>query len=97
MKNDEKITVEIYHSKISINKEDKDPLYINSLAKYVDNKIQEIAKTSHIADTSKVGMQAAMIITDELFQLKDEKKYISEKKEDEIKELTKLIDNTLSD
>ncbi len=96
MKEEEKITVEIYHGKYSINKEDKDPLYISSLAEFVDKKIHEIASTSHIADTSKVGILAALDIADELFKSRENKKYSSEKTEDGIKELIKLINNTLS-
>ena len=96
MADEEKITVEIYHGKYSINKEDKDPLYISSLAEYVDRKINEIADTSHIVDTNKVGILAALDIADELFKLKDSKKYSNEKTEGEIQELIELLDKTLS-
>ncbi len=95
-KEEEKITVKIYHGKYSINKEDKDPLYISSLAEYVDKKINEIASTSQIADTNRVGILAALDIADELFRIRDSKKYNNEKTEGEIAELMKLIDNTLS-
>jgi len=95
--NDEKITVEVYNGKVSLNKEDRDPLYISSLAKFVNEKINEIAHKLHNADTSRLGILAALDITDELFKLKEKSNINTEQIDSQILELIALIDGTMSD
>jgi len=91
----EKITLEIYGGKYSVNKEGKEELHILSVARYVDEKMREIANTSHIVDTGKVAVLAALNIADELFTLRENKEISDERIEEETKKLTELLEKSL--
>ena len=97
MPNSETITVEIYNVQHTLQLEGRTPLEVSCLADHVNKKIDEIVETSKIADTSKVGILAALNIAEELFKLRDNKEDINKKSEGEVQELIKLIDSTLSD
>jgi cell division protein ZapA len=97
MPNSETITVEIYNVQHTLQLEGRTPLEVSGLADHVNKKIDEIVETSKIADTSKVGILAALNIAEELFKLRDNKEDINKKSEGEVQELIKLIDSTLSD
>ena len=91
------ISVEIYHGKITVSKEDRDPLYISSLAKFVNEKINEITSKTKIVDTTKVGILAALDISDELFKLKENTSNNTEQIDSQIQEMITLISNTIAD
>ena len=97
MEEEDKVSVEIYHGKYNISKEDREPLYISTLAKYIDEKMNEIANTSHIVDSRKVAVLTALNIADELFKLKENKGISDERITKETKELVKLLDEVLKD
>ena len=97
MPNDDTITVEIYKVQHIVSLEGREPLIVNNLANYVNKEINEIVETQKIADSSKVGILAALNIAEQLFKLKENKNHINEKTEGEVQELIKLIDSTLSD
>ena len=49
-----------------------DDTYISKIADYVDSKMKSTAKESRIAARDKVAILAAMSITSELFEKKEE-------------------------
>lgn len=88
----DKITLRIYNREYTLSGEEWDPLYIAALADYVDKKMNEIANTSHIVDTSKVAVLAALNIANELFKLKESKSTPGVKINKKAEELIRLLD-----
>ena len=66
------IEIEIFGQGYTI-RGDGDPQHIAKLARYVDGKMREIAKSSRNLPTTKLALLAAINITDELFQIRQEK------------------------
>ncbi len=79
MINDQKVTVKIYNLEISLDSKGKDPLYINALARYVDEQMHRIANSSSTVASAKVAVLTALNIADELFSLRDKKENKKEK------------------
>ncbi len=52
---------------------DADPEYIRKVARYVDHKMREITGEISLRTVTKVAIQAALNVTDELFQERSEK------------------------
>lgn len=48
-----------------------DPLYMTALARYVQEKMEEVGNKSNIVDTSRLAVHAALSIADEFFQVKE--------------------------
>lgn len=69
----EKIRVQIYGREYEIDASSLTPLEASALAKYVSDKMQEIARQTNMVDTSKLSVLAALNIADELFALRDKK------------------------
>ncbi|MFH1715091.1 MAG: cell division protein ZapA [Elusimicrobiota bacterium] len=72
----DKMLIKIMNRDYYIN-DNGDPLYMNAIARYVENKMKEAAEKDNIVDTSRLAVHAALTITGELFKYKD--------KEDELK------------
>ena len=72
--------------------------YIERVAKYVDEKMQEI-KASGIDDSQqlRIAVLAAMNITDELLTYKKEKKKFVEKVEAKAIAITEFVENRIHD
>ncbi len=83
------IEVEIYGQSYTISGE-ADEQYVNKLARYVDGKMREIAKSGKNLPTTKLALLAAVNITHELFQIRQDK----QSKESLIEKKTKdMIEN----
>jgi cell division protein ZapA len=61
------VTVNINGENYAI-KTDDDPVYVNEVARYVDEKMREIASGGKVITTSKVAILTALNIADELFK-----------------------------
>jgi len=94
-KDRDKIPIKIYNREFVIEGADWDPLYVSALAKYVDEQMNKIANTSHIVDTSRVAILAALNIADELFRLRESKDYSGQEISKKSEELIKLLDEAL--
>lgn len=92
----EQIVVKIYNREYHISGEQWDPLYVAALAQYVDEQMYRIANTTHIVDTSKVAVLAALNIADELFKMRAHKTEETNQIQDQSKELMNLLDQALS-
>jgi len=77
-------------------KGDSDALHIQAVAKYVDQKMKEVAERMSNKLPLKVAVLAAMSITDELFKEKEEteKKFLDV--EDKSQSLLELLDGKIS-
>jgi cell division protein ZapA len=61
------VTVSINGENYTIRTDD-DPAYVNEVARYVDEKMREIASGGKVIATSKVAILTALNIADELFK-----------------------------
>ena len=52
---------------------DLDPAYVQKLAKFVDEKMDAIARATSTVDTQKIAVLAALAISDELFNMRAER------------------------
>lgn len=66
----DKLDVEIYGRKLTIEMEGLNQLEVNALAVLVDERMREIAKESKIVDSSKLAILTALEIAAELQKLK---------------------------
>jgi len=61
--------IEIYDQMYSVNSGQSDE-YLQELAAYVDAKMREVAEATHIVDSLKVAVLAALNIADENFSMR---------------------------
>ncbi|OGR89075.1 MAG: hypothetical protein A2992_03085 [Elusimicrobia bacterium RIFCSPLOWO2_01_FULL_59_12] len=73
-----------------------DDLYVNRLAQFVEERMKEIKEESHVVDSYKLAVMAAMNISDELFVAKDSKGSHSKDFETKADELIKMLDAALA-
>ena len=72
-----------------------DPQYIHKIAGYVDRKMREIAHSSGIMSQSRIAILAALNITDELYQEREERERIQAELEKRATRLGQLIDSKI--
>ena len=66
----DKVDVEIYGRKLTIEMEGLNQLEINSLAQLVDQRMRQIAEEQKIVDSSKLAILTALEVAAELQRLK---------------------------
>jgi cell division protein ZapA len=86
--------VVIYNQTYSLRSE-HDPEYINELAAHVDRRMGEIARQSMTVDSLRVAILAALQITDELYQMKQELKETENEIADRSTKYAELLDQFL--
>ena len=86
--------VVIYNQTYSLRSE-HDPDHINELAAHVDRRMNEIARQSMTVDSLRVAILAALQITDELYQLKQELKATENEIADRSTKYAELLDQFL--
>ncbi|HTX15949.1 MAG TPA: cell division protein ZapA [Candidatus Baltobacteraceae bacterium] len=59
--------IEIYDQMYNVNSEGQNEEHLRELAAYVDGKMREVADATHIVDSVKVAVLAALNIADEMF------------------------------
>ncbi|MGH9733482.1 MAG: cell division protein ZapA [Candidatus Acidiferrales bacterium] len=67
--------IQIYDQTYNINSGQSDDS-LRELAAYVDGKMRDIADETHIADSLKVAVLAALNIADELFTIRERQEQI---------------------
>ena len=61
--------IEIYDQLYNLNSE-QDEGYLRELAAYVDGKMRSVAESTHMVDSLKVAVLAALNIADEMFTVR---------------------------
>ena len=61
--------IQIYDQSFSVNADGNEE-YLHELAAYVDGKMRSIAESTHMVDSLKVAVLAALNIADETFQMR---------------------------
>ena len=73
-------------------KTDADEAYIQSIARYVNSKVEEIQNKTKSVSTINVIILAALNIADDLFREKDRNRKYMKKIEDQSKDLIDMIE-----
>ncbi len=71
------VTVEIFGHEYKI-RGDADPEYMAEIARYVDEKMKQVAKGAPVGSLARIGILAALNIAEELFRMRDEKLRVME-------------------
>ena len=61
--------IQIYDQSYNVNADGNEE-YLHELAAYVDGKMRSIAESTHMVDSLKVAVLAALNIADETFQMR---------------------------
>ncbi len=85
------IKVTIYGNEYPV-KGETDAEYIKEVAKYVDQKMQEVDRFTTTKSGMKIAILAALNIADELFREKLEREKIKKELEERIAKLSHMID-----
>ena len=88
------IRVEIYNQTYNI-RSDGDNEYIMRLAEYVDGKMREISSGTLTVDSLKVAILAALHITDEFHQLKNQQVQTDQQLASRSAECAEMLDRVL--
>jgi cell division protein ZapA len=88
------VVVEIYDQEYQM-KGELDAEYIRELAAFVDGKMRAIADRSHIVDSLRVAVLAALNIADDYHQLKSKRETVSSGVTDRVAECNRRLDQIL--
>lgn len=89
----EQLKIDIYDQSYNVNAEDEE--YIKELAAYVDTKMREVADATHMADSLKVAVLAALNITDEMFRLRERQEKIEGPVRKRVERCAALVEKAL--
>jgi len=90
----EKVAVEILGKKYTF-ETDGDPLEVQARAKYVEEKLREASPNSDRVSSSEVAVLTALIIADELFNLKTSYENLKSMVNKKTNDLVSVIDRAL--
>jgi len=74
---------------------DLDEKYVHELARYVDQKMREVADTTRMVDTQRVAVLAALAVADELQTLRSEREEVEDKLRDRAQRCLSLVERAL--
>lgn len=69
--------------------------YTRACAEHVDDRVQSVHVTGHVAEPHKAAILAAMQITDELFEARDERAELARSVHGRIHDLRRRIEQAL--
>jgi cell division protein ZapA len=69
------VKVDIYDQSYNVSA-DQNEEYLKELAAYVDSKMRAIAESTHMVDSLKVAVLAALNVADEMFTLRERQQQI---------------------
>jgi len=76
-------------------KTDADEAHIQAIARYVNEKIEEIQSKTKSVSTMNVAILAALNTADELFRERDKNRRVMEEIEDQSKNLIEMIEREI--
>ncbi len=92
MREPESVTVNIFGQEYTL-KGDADSDYVQKVAQFVDERMNEVARNSSVASTAKVAILAAVNIADELFREQQKRLESMVTIEDRSVQLSRLLSN----
>ena len=86
--------IEIYDQMYNVNG-DQDEEYLKELAAYVDGKMRTIAESTHMVDSLKVAVLAALNIADEMFTMRQKQQQIEVPLRKRVEKCVSLVEKAL--
>lgn len=86
--------IEIFDQSYNVNAE-SDEAYMKELAAYVDSKMRAVADATHLVDSVKVAVLAALNMADELFALRQEREEWKRPVRERVERCVQLVDRVL--
>ena len=90
MREPDSVTVTIFGQEYTL-RGDADAEYVRKVARFVDERMQDVARNSSMATTAKVAILAAVNIADELFREQKQRHDHQVTFEDRSDQLTRLL------
>lgn len=93
--------IELLGTSFSI-QSDEDPAYLSEIVQYLSQKIAEVSASVKTEDQVKIGILAALLISDELFKLRANQQIqpeqtLSSKDEAEVNEIAQRLIRTIDE
>ena len=91
--------IELLGTSFSI-QSDEDPAYLEKVLEYLKQKVDEVSSSVNTKDQVKIGILAALLISDELFKFKESQQpgqNLSPHEEDEVNEITQRLIRQIDD
>jgi len=86
--------IDIYDQSYNVNP-GQDEEHVKKLAAYVDEKMREVSDATHMADSLKVAVLAALNMADELFTLRERQEQIEGPLSKRVERCVALVDQAL--
>ena len=86
--------IEIYDQSYNVNAEDNEE-YLKELAAYVDGKMRSIAEATHMVDSLKVAVLAALNIADEMFTTRQRQQEIEGPLRKRVEKCVSMVEKAL--
>jgi cell division protein ZapA len=86
--------IEIYDQMYNVNGE-QDEEYLKELAAYVDGKMRTITESTHMVDSLKVAVLAALNIADEMFTMRQKQQQIEGPLRKRVEKCVSLVEKAL--
>jgi cell division protein ZapA len=88
------VKIEIYDQSYNVNAEDNEE-YLKELAAYVDAKMRSVAEATHMVDSLKVAVLAALNIADESFTLRKRQQEIEGPLRKRVEKCVSMVEKAL--
>jgi cell division protein ZapA len=89
------VKIEIYDQVYNVNAEGPNEEHLRELAAYVDGKMREVAQATHMVDSVKVAVLAALNIADEIFELRERQQAIDGPLRKRVEKCVALVEKAL--
>ena len=86
--------IQIYDQSYNVNAEGNEE-YLHELAAYVDGKMRSIAESTHMVDSLKVAVLAALNIADEMFQTRKRQQEIEGPLRQRVENCVSMVEKAL--
>jgi cell division protein ZapA len=88
------VKIEIYDQFYNVQAEDNEA-YLKELAEFVDGKMRDIADSTHMVDSLRVAVLAALNIADELYALRKRQAELEGPLKKRVERCVSLVERTL--
>lgn len=86
--------IEIFDQSYNVNAE-SDEAYMRELAEYVDGKMRAVAEATHLVDSVKIAVLAALNMADEIFAMRQAGEEWKGPVRERVKRCAQLVDRVL--
>jgi cell division protein ZapA len=88
------LKIDIYDQSYNVNADGNEE-YLKELAAYVDTKMREVADATHMADSLKVAVLAALNIADEMHGLRERQQRLEGPLRERVEKCVSLVEKAL--